>query len=80
MPEAERDFVIGQAFIAGLRELDVIPGSTEYVWISAGATGNEEYMRIGYRHLEDGEPVTITKRLFKATACHVAKLLDSLAS
>jgi hypothetical protein len=76
MSEAERDFVNGQAFIAALRELDVIHDSTEYVWISAGTTENEEYMRIGYRHMEDGKPVATTKRLqgHRLARCEAARL------
>jgi len=37
-------------------------------------------MRIGYEHEEDGGAVTTTSRMFRATARHVAKLLESLAA
>lgn len=70
------DFVESEAFITALREAGTIPDSATYVWISAGG---DEFMRLGYRHEEEGEPVTTTGRMFTVTAREIAKLLDSLA-
>jgi hypothetical protein len=75
---ADSEFVDSDAFITALREADAIPDSATYFWMSAGT--QEEFMRIGYRREEDGKATTTTRRMSKATARHLAKLLESLAT
>ena len=70
------EFVDSDAFLTALRDADAIPDSAIYFWMSAGT---DEFMRIGYRREENGNGVTTTVRMSKATARHLAKLLDSLS-
>ena len=74
--EEEASFIRCDAFLRALKDTGLIPADATSVSISAGGG---EFIRISYDHIEDGQPIATTSRLFRRFASDVADILTALA-